>query len=271
MTISEKLVKVAENSTRIYDTAFSTGRQAGHSAGYTEGYTEGYADGEAYGKSLGGYTEGYDAGEKAGEKAQYDAFWDAYQENGNKTVYTIYQGGFAGPYWTDETFRPKYPIRTTDATLMFRATRITDLTKPGIHLDFSGCKVFNYAFAYSYGYLRKLPQLDLSGANNLVSTFDSYDGTEMSLIVSENTIFASSTFNNVTKLTDLTISGTIGKALNLNSCKALSNESIQNVIDHLADLTGQTTQTLTLNAEVGANCTDGQKALITAKNWTLVY
>jgi hypothetical protein len=51
----------------------------------------------------------------------------------------------------------------------------------------------------------------------------------------------------------------------------LSAESVQSVIDGLADLTGNTTQTLTLNKTVGAKLTDEQKAIITAKNWILAY
>lgn len=50
----------------------------------------------------------------------------------------------------------------------------------------------------------------------------------------------------------------------------LSDASIQSIIDGLADLTGDTAKTLTLNG-VGASLTDEQKAAISAKNWTLVY
>ena len=51
----------------------------------------------------------------------------------------------------------------------------------------------------------------------------------------------------------------------------LSPETIQSIIDGLADLTGQTAQTLTLHADVGAKLTDEQKVTITAKNWILAY
>lgn len=51
----------------------------------------------------------------------------------------------------------------------------------------------------------------------------------------------------------------------------LSTDTIQSIIDGLADLTGGTAQTLTLHATVGAKLTDTQKATITAKNWKLVY
>lgn len=51
----------------------------------------------------------------------------------------------------------------------------------------------------------------------------------------------------------------------------LSTDTIQSIIDGLADLTGGTAQTLTLHATVGSKLTDEQKATITAKNWELVY
>lgn len=60
-------------------------------------------------------------------------------------------------------------------------------------------------------------------------------------------------------------------ALSLSHSSLLTDESIQSIIDGLADLTGQTTQTLTLHKDVGAKLTDAQKATITAKNWTLAY
>ena len=51
----------------------------------------------------------------------------------------------------------------------------------------------------------------------------------------------------------------------------LTPETIQSIIDGMADLTGATAQTLTFHKDVGAKLTDAQKATITAKNWTLVY
>ena len=64
--------------------------------------------------------------------------------------------------------------------------------------------------------------------------------------------------------------GTIEASINISSEK-LIDASVQSVIDGLADLTGQTTQKLTLKSAVCAKLTDTQKATITAKNWTLVY
>ena len=55
------------------------------------------------------------------------------------------------------------------------------------------------------------------------------------------------------------------------SCKLLSNESIQSIIDGLADLTGQTAQTITWHKDIEAKLSEEQKAQITSKNWTIAF
>lgn len=64
---------------------------------------------------------------------------------------------------------------------------------------------------------------------------------------------------------------TISKAISLANSSKLSDDSIQSVIDGLADLTGATAQTLTLHATVGGKLTEAQKATASNKNWTLAY
>lgn len=49
----------------------------------------------------------------------------------------------------------------------------------------------------------------------------------------------------------------------------LTADSIQSIIDGLADLTGATQQTLDLDATVVAKLTDAQKAAASAKNWVI--
>ncbi len=67
------------------------------------------------------------------------------------------------------------------------------------------------------------------------------------------------------------VANSIKYSISFANCSELSAETIQSIIDGLADLTGGTAQTLTLHATVGGKLTDTQKATITAKNWTLVY
>lgn len=63
----------------------------------------------------------------------------------------------------------------------------------------------------------------------------------------------------------------ITKALGIGQSPLLSAESIQSIVDGLTDLNGGTTENLNLHADAGAKLTEEQKAIITAKNWTLVY
>lgn len=72
-------------------------------------------------------------------------------------------------------------------------------------------------------------------------------------------------------LKEIRFKGSIKTTLRLDESSMLSDESVQSIINCLADLTGGTAQTLQFHATVGAKLTDTQKATITAKNWELVY
>lgn len=67
------------------------------------------------------------------------------------------------------------------------------------------------------------------------------------------------------------VPGTIRVNFDISWSSKLTDESIQSIIDGLADLTGSTAQTLTFHATVGAKLTDDQKATVSTKNWTLAY
>lgn len=57
--------------------------------------------------------------------------------------------------------------------------------------------------------------------------------------------------------------------INLGECSLLSAESVQSIVDGLADMTGGTSYKLTLHADVKAKLTEEQLATIAAKNWTM--
>lgn len=57
--------------------------------------------------------------------------------------------------------------------------------------------------------------------------------------------------------------------LSIAQSQLLSDESIQSIIDGLADLTGGTAKTLTLHTDVKAKLTEEQITSITSKNWNL--
>lgn len=87
-----------------------------------------------------------------------------------------------------------------------------------------------------------------------------------------NTTSVNNSFGNCLVLEEVRFKGnSIFLSISFSSSSTLSDESIQSIIDGLADLTGQTAQTLTVHKTVGEKLTDTQKATITAKNWTLAY
>lgn len=214
------------------------------------------------------YADGYDVGLKDGEKA----FWGRYLYNGNRTNYM-----YAFANWPIEAIKPMYDVRPTNAHTIFGNVAGTlDLPviekECGITFDFSRCTNFTNPFTWSN--LVNAGFVDTTAASDLATLF-AY-ATELHTasikLKEDGSQRVVQSFIACNSLENLTItSGLIGKDASFSYCSKLSAESVQNIIDHLADLTGATAQTLTFHATVGAKLTDAQKATITAKNWTLVY
>lgn len=261
------------------DDAFITLESNGYESGYNKGYEDGVAEGgtedlnavlteqETLIATLQDTLRGKASG---GGDNHYDAFWDAYQQNGNRTDYNM---AFGGAGWTDETFKPKYPIApvgkaATENT--FYAAEITNI--PDGVLDFS-----QVTYCYMTFRLSKLitsPPLDLSnctegGAHWLFSQCPNLKEIK-TLTVSEGVTYTNFVLQ-CAALEKITFAGTIGQSLSFVGSPLLANESVQSIIDHLKDLTGATAQTLTFHATVGGKLTQAQKDAISAKNWTLVY
>lgn len=91
-------------------------------------------------------------------------------------------------------------------------------------------------------------------------------GTPIDMSSATNTRLA---FN--CNLTHITFApNTIKISVSFPGSSALDDESIQSILDGLADLSAEeTAQTLTLHANVKARLTDEQIAAVTAKNWTI--
>ena len=145
-----------------------------------------------------------------------------------------------------------------------------------------------YTSPYDMGYMfesynassTELEIVDLSGfpqpvtPKNFQKTF--YMCTKLREVVGEFDFSGCTNVSNCFFRCDLLESvcfkpGTIKLALSFVSSPNLTDETIQNIIDGLADLSGGTAQTLTLHATVGAKLTDAQKAAASAKNWTISY
>lgn len=175
-----------------------------------------------------------------GKQAEYDRFWEAYENNGGN-----YEMAFASHGWTDETYNPKQPIICTQGTAsnLFRNAGITDTKQP---IEIRVANADNVFMDCTK--LKTIPYIGFFGVTS-----------------------TGSFFIRCNELENITVGGEVASAIGFHYCPKLTNESVQSIIDHLADLTGQSAKTIRFHATVGGNLTDEQKATITAKNWTLVY
>lgn len=214
---------------------------------------------------------------EAGKKSEYDRFWDDYQQNGNRTIYA----NAFGSCWTENNFRPKYPMRPTNAYMMFHtnvagAIYIDDFVafceENNVVLDFSQC---TYAM-YGLGRLRTNHHgvLDFSKCKEMNYLFYSHNNETFSIstidewISSEITTYHATTFQHATNLTNFKVSGVIATgAVDFSKCTKLTHDSLMSIINHLKD---GASNTLTLGATNLAKLTDSEKAIATTKGWTLL-
>lgn len=212
---------------------------------------------------------------EAGQKSEYDLLWDAIQTNGAKVAYIH---TFYSPGWNDETFKPKYDMRPTNAEGMFRAMRVTDLKacleNSGVVLDTSACTNFEMMFYYgTYGHI---PEIDTRSATALTSIFCGADvHTIDKWILKEDgtQTFNQNTFAECKNLENLVVEGVIGKnLLNFSHCTKLTHDSLLSILNALKDYSADTSgekHTITLGTTNLAKLTDAEKAIATEKGWTL--
>ena len=209
-------------------------------------------------------------GIQSGGDNYYDEFWDAFQDYGQLKNYT---GAFRGARWNDETFKPKYSfVGVTTINNMFQDASITDLTKvlenAKVTLDASKATYVDGMFRTSK--VTRVPFLDLSKAYNCSSMFNGCTNLECIDGINFPSKSYTTMFSSCKALKSITVGiGTIRDAISFDACLLLSDESVQSIIEGLADLTEQDAKTLTLHADVKAKLTEAQISQITSKNWTL--
>ena len=283
MSVNDKMTAIANNIrqyTKGTDKLNLDQMAQGIHDVYTKGgegqYNEGHSDGWSA-----GYKDGTYDGKRLGKQEQYDAFWDNFQQNGTRTDYT----GAFGACWTAETFRPKYPIRPTNAYFMFFNNNgdgmcIDDFVvfskEHNIVLDYSQCARADYGIgclvSKHYGVLdfsncTAMSNLFYShhfgiGQNYGVRTIDEFR-------CSEKTVFNTSTFQHAVYLTNITFDGVIATDINFASNTKLTEASIRSIIEHLSTTTTGKTLSLSKSAVNAAFTTaefEALKAPIT--NWT---
>ncbi len=232
---------------------------------YEKGCVDGYNDGYTKGDSE-GYDKGYDTG---------------YEEGFNSAPPDYLQFSEAAKFSNLNLFGKSVlvldiPLVSNYYQILSQVTTNTTVE----HLTINGAKdgrisQLSYAFngIQDTTLKRFTVNCDFSNVGNFDNAFnirglEIIDGIPIDMSSSTNcNAFAATMSLREVRFAPLSIKARIsfGQAPNL------SNGTIQSIIDGLADLTGETAQTLTLHKEVGAKLTDEQKAVITVKNWILAY
>lgn len=203
---------------------------------------------------------------EAGKKSEYDGFWDVYQENGKRTNYN---NAFSGVGWTSATYKPKYPIKPTNAATMYSNSRID----VHIDIDTSQCTTLQQLIQSS-----TIPSLGVIDARSttessaLARTFQSGNliSVEKLILKDDGSQTFSNTFYGCSMLTHLVIEGTIGQnGLDLSRSIKLPHDNLMSIINSLQNKTSGT-WTVTLGSTNLAKLTDAEKAIATQKGWTLL-
>ena len=231
----------------------------------------------------GGYKKGYELGKadgivegaEQGRQDAYDTFWDTHQQNGNRTNYNY---AFSGIAWTDETFKPKYNIVPIQVDRMFAQNRITDLVMllndAGVTLDLSKNTVSSYLMIDNYR-TQTLPALDMRGRTNvgaLLLNCTALHTIEKVILKDDGSqSFSMNSFSGLPALEEIRFEGIIGKNLEIKDSPLLSEASLDSILTHFKDCTGQTSLVLTVHPDVGARLTAYQQSVASTLNVTIVY
>lgn len=240
------------------DGGYDRGYEEGEKAGYTNGYEIGAKEGAEV-----GYIQGYEKGSAAAR----------YMKNIEGTFKDV-----AFPVGFDLDLTVADASQGANGILSF-ANRATGLKSIKLSFVNKGAAVYaNYAFT---GVAFAEDTLEVVDISEMGCSFTGFAGTfsnrsALRKIIGAIDLTGCSTcvycFANSTALEEIEFKqGTIPKDIQFNNQPNLTDDSIQSIVDGLANLTGQTAQTLTFHKTVGNKLTEAQKVSVTAKNWTLVY
>lgn len=208
----------------------------------------------------------------------YDFFWDTYQDNGAKTDYS---NRFSGRGWTNETFKPKYDVITTNAYMLFRYSGIVDL---GEALTARGKKIIIDTDVLQYTFNSTL--LEVIDGIEFEKPIARFDGTfhyssnlrEIKTPIPIANVVTFNGFDGCAALEEIRFNGIIGiggaNGLNLKAATKLSKASIENIIGCLSTTTRGLSITLSgaaVEAAFGSTSSAEWTNLIdTRANWTIV-
>jgi hypothetical protein len=260
-------VGIAEGENSGYNKGYEAGYKAGYAKGKEDGYAEGHSAGYTEGETA-GYSNGYTEGKAEGIEQGY--------ENGFSDGNLLYYAGCFDATFDNVTFPENYNMvlrvkkfsatayRTFALAKNLKSVKIiTDDKESPISLNqvFRECP--NLEIVDLTECSRKICKADYAffQSNKIISVLGALDLSK----ITDTANYAF--FFNVRDLEF--VPNTIYKSIRVSSAN-LTEASKESIINGLADLTGGTAQTITLNG-VGAKLTAEQKARIAAKNWTLAY
>lgn len=224
-----------------------------HNAAYNEGFDEGEAT-------------GLQRGEEFGRLRAWDEFWDAFQDNGNRTVYSM---AFAASYWNDNTLRPKYKLNVNSGFQMFYGCGATALP---VEIDTSNCNNFGYMFCSSK--FVSLPVIDMRNAPSTSRSTSVFYGST-NLVGIEKVYLhggdVGDSFQRLPELVEIRLEGELVSNVDLSYSSNLSRESIESFVAALSDTITDKTLTFSQTAVNAVFTTDEWEALVATKpNWTIV-
>ena len=154
----------------------------------------------------------------------------------------------------------------TNFSSLFANTSIETIPQ----LDTSKGKTFNSMFYYCRN-LTTIPQLDVSNGTDFNYMFQNCSNL---ITIPQLDTSNGRTFNDMFKYcyaleNTFFVAGCIKKSISFVHSPLLNDESRQSIFDGLADLTGQTSQTITFHSNVKNKLTEEQIASATSKNWNI--
>jgi hypothetical protein len=213
---------------------------------------------------------------EAGKQAEYDRFWDNIQADlNNKKIGYSYL--FAGGYWNDTTFKPKYDIvgGATNLDGTFMRSYITDLKaileRENKVIDFSNNTYITDLFRSST--ITHIPALKFTNSPNLQHIFNGCKNlhTIDELDIGEKVTYIYYLFNNCSALENVVFKGVLNcNGVSVNTSPKLTKNSLLSLLAILKDnSTTGAKLTITLGTTNLAKLTDAEKAIATQKGWTL--
>ena len=178
------------------------------------------------------------------------------------------------------TFPDGYELTLNLPNIAESANRLVRFSKGLKKVTLKGNKNNNaIGLQYAFDSAKPLEIVDATewGAGGLKPTYfnSAFSSSPVHTILGEIDCSAlvnvNGTFSSALALKEIRIkAGTLARALSLGHSSLLSDESIQSIIDGLADLSGQTAQTITFHPSiVSGRLTDEQRLQILYKNWNV--